>query len=126
MTSRSPFLCSRRSPANALTASATFFFRSNRLMLSTIPMSFQSGTSPAPSSAFFGRVSMHGYTTFSSLLPARRGHVSATTPFVKLELTATASANPMLHSSSASKGSRYSRFHHRPRPRTRSRSGKWQ
>ncbi len=126
ITSLVPFRALADKPAYALIASATSFFLSNRLMLSMTSVFFHATEPSSAPPISLGLVSMQGYTTFKSRPLASAGHVCATIPLVKLELTAMASAKLMLHCSSASNGTRYRRFHHFARPWTSRRSGKWQ
>src|SRR5690606_2876773 len=71
-------------------------------------------------------VSMHGYTTHTSLLASftNPGHGLATTSLVNSEFTAMASAYPILHRSSASNGHRYNLFNNPLLPCTNNKSGK--
>lgn len=123
MTSRTPLRRASGIAANALMASATSFFLSNRLILNTIFSSLHSTISSTSPFAGTSSIATHGCTTLNSTLPSSPGHVSLTTPFVNSELTATAWANPMLHPSSLSNGARYALFHQPSRPRASSRSG---
>jgi len=122
MTRRASSRSLAESPAYALTASATSFFFSKRLMLNITFLFLQSGV--GHSIGWRIVMSTHGYTT-----PGRRclrpGKASPKMPLVNLLLTTMVSLQPVLQLSSQSKGARYSVLS-RPPFLARSLSGKWQ